>query len=70
MVLRMDTMYVRVTGMGLRCIMSSCIIDAWWLILLAIKCRNMRLIRYAAACLSRKINTHFVLYFNAFFLLG
>jgi len=50
--------------------MRSCIIDAWWLILLLIKCRNMRQIRYATDCLSGKINTHFVLYFIAFFMLG
>ena len=31
--------------------MSRCIIDALWLILLAIKCRNMRLIRNVTDCL-------------------
>lgn len=50
--------------------MSSCIVDALWLILLVIKCRNMRLIRYATDCLNGKINTHFVFNFIEFFLLG
>lgn len=37
--------------------MSSCIIDALWLKLLVIKCRNVRLIRYATDCRDGK-NIH------------